>query len=45
VESGLLPYIRVGGLVRFNPAALRKLLEHDQLSATTVIERLSGGKR
>ena len=45
VEAGLLPHIRVGGLVRFDPAALKKFLMHDRLSATTVIARLTGGKR
>ncbi len=43
-EAGLLPHVRLGGLVRFEPAAIRKFLRHDRLSATHVIERLAKGR-
>lgn len=41
VEAGLLPHVRLGGLVRFEPEAIMKFVRHDRLSATHAIERLA----
>ena len=38
-EMGLLPHVRIGGLLRFEPAAIRKFVRQDRLSATEVIQR------
>jgi excisionase family DNA binding protein len=42
VEKGLLPHVRLGALVRFEPAAIRKFVRHDRLSARTAIARRDG---
>ncbi len=39
VEAGLLPHVRLGALVRFEPAAIRKFVRHDRLSARNAIAR------
>lgn len=41
VEAGLLPHVRIGGLVRFEPEAITKFVRHDRLSATEAIERVA----
>ncbi|MCC6810923.1 MAG: helix-turn-helix domain-containing protein [Deltaproteobacteria bacterium] len=41
VEAGLIPHLRLGGLVRFEPEAIKKFVRHDRISATHVIERLA----
>jgi excisionase family DNA binding protein len=41
VEMGLIPHVRLGGLVRFEPEAIRKFVRHDRLSATEAIERVT----
>ncbi|MCC6806892.1 MAG: helix-turn-helix domain-containing protein [Deltaproteobacteria bacterium] len=45
VEAGLLPRIRVGGLVRFEPEATRKFLRHDRVGASTALARVRFGRR
>ena len=45
VEAGLLPHIRVGGLVRFEPEAIRKFLRHDRVGASTALARVRFGRR
>jgi excisionase family DNA binding protein len=45
VEAGLLPHVRLGGLVRFEPEAVKKFVRHDRLSATSVIQRLAKQRR
>ena len=45
VEAGLLPHIRVGSLVRFEPEALRKFLRHDRVGASTALARVRFGRR
>lgn len=37
VEAAKLPYLRVGGLVRFEPAVLREFVRRDRVSATMII--------
>ncbi len=39
-EAGLLPYLRIGALLRFEPATLRAFARQDRLSSTTVMARL-----
>ena len=41
VEAGLIPHLRLGGLVRFEPEAIKKFVRHDRVSATHVIARLA----
>ena len=45
VESGKIPHVRVGGLVRFEPEAVKKFIRHDRVSATSVIARLAARGR
>jgi excisionase family DNA binding protein len=44
-EAGLLPCLRVGGLLRFEPAVLRDFIRQDRISSTDVMERLKRGGR
>ncbi len=39
-EAGLLPHIRIGGLVRFEPATLRAFIRQDRVSSTEAIARI-----
>lgn len=39
-EGGLLPHLRIGALLRFEPATLREFARSDRLSATDVMARL-----
>ncbi|MCC6808580.1 MAG: helix-turn-helix domain-containing protein [Deltaproteobacteria bacterium] len=41
VEAGLLPHLRVGGLVRFEPHTLREFVRRERLSASCVVKRLA----
>ena len=45
VEAGLLPHLRVGGLVRFEPQTLREFVRRNRLSASIVLKRLDGAQR
>lgn len=39
-EAGLLPHVRIGALLRFEPATMRDYARQDRLSATDVRERM-----
>jgi excisionase family DNA binding protein len=40
-EQGLLPHLRVGNLLRFEPDVLREFVRRDRVSATYAISRLA----
>jgi excisionase family DNA binding protein len=40
-EAGLLPHLRIGPLLRFEPDTLRKFVRRNRVSETNVIARLS----
>ena len=39
-EAGLLPHIRVAGLLRFEPATLRAFVRQDRVSSTQCLARI-----
>ena len=39
--AGLLPHLKIDGMVRFEPWTLREFTQHDRVSSTTVKARLA----
>ena len=39
-EAGTLPHLRIGNVLRFEPAILRAFIRQDRVSATEAIARL-----
>lgn len=40
-EAGLLPHLRVGGLLRFEPATIKAFIRQDRVSSTEALARLN----
>ncbi len=40
VEAGLIPHIRIGNLIRFEPETLKEFLNRERLSATGAAARV-----
>lgn len=38
-EAGLLPHVRIGSLLRFEPATIRDFIRRERLSATGAVAR------
>ena len=43
-EAGLLPHVRIGSLIRFEPETLKEFLRRERLSATGAFARVQASR-